>query len=144
MPSLENAIDRMIDIASGATDSPPDDIENRGTRRMPFEAPVAFVQWTPSGGKSIPTLVATKNISSSGMCVVSRYMLHVGHEGVVLIQRGSGEEVLLGVRVVHCEYVGEMQHESGLEFIAVPSNLSLEDFRDEHGNMPQLRPGKAA
>ncbi|MBT8484593.1 MAG: PilZ domain-containing protein [Phycisphaerales bacterium] len=139
MTDPNNPIDAIIDIARGASDLEPTDVEQRNTRRVDHVSPVGFVQWTPTGGKSIPTVVSCKNISSSGMCVISRFMLHVGHEGAVLMRRSNGEEVLLGVRVVHCSYVGDMKHESGLTFIEVPENFSIEDFRDEHGNMPQLQ-----
>jgi len=134
-----NRIDRIIDVARGVGNAEPIDVENRGNRRCNYEADLAFVQWTPTGGKSIATMVKCKNISSTGMCVVSRYMLHVGHEGAILLARSNGEEVILGVRVIHCSYVGDMKHESGLIFIEVPSHFSLEDFRDEQGNMPKLR-----
>ncbi len=137
-------IDRMIDIASGTAEPESGDLESRGTRRHEHDAVMGFVQRTPDGGKSIPTLVRSKNISPTGMCIISRYMLHVGHEGVVLMTRTNGAEVLLGVKVVHCVYVGEMKHESGFEFIEVPVDFSMEDFIDEHGNMIRLDSAKAA
>jgi hypothetical protein len=132
-------IDHIIDVASGAAEADASDVENRGTRRFEYGGEIALVQWTPTGGKSIPTTVRCKNVSSSGMCVVSRYMLHVGHEGAILIKRSNGEEVILGVKVVHCSYVGDMDHESGVEFVECSDQFSLEDFRDAEGNLPPLR-----
>lgn len=134
-----SAIDQIIDVARGVADAQADDVENRNNRRCVYDGELAFVQWTPTGGKSIATMVKCKNISSTGVCVISRYMLHVGHEGAILLARSNGEEVILGVRVVHCAYVGDMKHESGLTFIEVPSHFSVEDFRDEQGNMPKLK-----
>ena len=96
------------------------------------------MQWTPDGGKSIATVLRCKDISSSGLSILSRYMLHVGHEGAILILRSNGEEIMLGVKVVHCSYVGDMNHESGLRFIELSAEFSLGDFRDQHGNMPEL------
>ena len=142
--STDNAIDRILDVAQGKAEADPNDLENRGTRRQEYGGLVAFVQWTPTGGKSISTVVRCKNISPTGMCIQSRYMLHVGHEGSVLLLRSDGEQAMLGVKVVHCSYIGEMTHESGLEFCELNSNFSIEDFRDEHGNMPQLTGAKAA
>ncbi|MCP3902146.1 MAG: hypothetical protein GY715_00805 [Planctomycetes bacterium] len=144
MPVTDNPIDRIIDVARGVLDPDPTDVENRGTRRHDYGGLVAFVQWTPTGGKSISTVVRCKNISSTGLCIQSRYMLHVGHEGALLMLRSSGEEVMLGVKVVHSAYVGEMTHESGLEFCEVHENFSVDDFRDEHGNMPRLTGNQAA
>ena len=140
-------VDQLIDLASGKADDLPGgapDAENRGRRRMDWAGPVAFVQWTPEGLKSIATIVQCRNISSTGLCVMSRYMLHAGHEGVVLMKRSNGEEVMLGVKVVHCSYIGDMNHQSGLRFIDVPDRFSLDDFRDEQGNMLRLELGKAA
>ncbi len=134
-----NPIDHIIDVARGAVDAEPVDVEHRNNRRCDFDADIAFVQWTPTGGKSISTVVRGKNISSTGICVISRFMLHVGHEGAVLLSRSDGTEVILGVRVVHCSYVGDMKHESGLTFIEVPLQFSMDDFRDEQGNMPRVK-----
>ena len=105
---------------------------------MDHDAKIGFVQMTPSGAKSIPTVVQCKNISSTGMCVISRYMLHKDHEGAVLVRRSNGADAIVGVRVVHCRYTGDMEHESGLEFIPLPGQFTVEDFRDEQGNMIRL------
>ena len=142
-----NPIDQLIDIASGDADPQAGDAldaENRSRRRLDWTGPLAFVQWTPEGVKSIATIVQCRNISSTGLSVVSRYMLHTGHEGVVLMKRSNGEEVMLGVKVVHCSYVGDMNHQSGLRFIDVPDRFSLDDFRDEQGNMLRVDLDRAA
>lgn len=132
-------IDQIIDIARGAIEVEAADAENRRTIRAPYERAIGFVQWTPDGGKSIATVVKCKDISSAGLCVVSRYMLHIGHEGAVLMLRSNGEEVMLGVKVVHCSYVGDMNHESGLAFIDLSDQFASDDFRDQYGKMPELR-----
>ena len=132
-------IDRILDVARGAIEGEPMDVENRRTVRTPYGEAIGFVQWTPDGGKSIATVVRGKDISSSGLSILSRYMLHVGHEGAILILRSNAEEIMLGVKVVHCSYVGDMNHESGLTFIKLSEQFSLDDFRDQHGKMPELR-----
>jgi hypothetical protein len=71
-------------------------------------------------------------------------MLHTGHEGVVLMKRSNSDEVMLGVKVVHCSYIGDMNHQSGLRFIDVPDRFSLDDFRDQQGNMLRIDLDKAA
>ncbi|MBT8486126.1 MAG: hypothetical protein HKO59_08630 [Phycisphaerales bacterium] len=134
-PSL---IDHLIDIALGKATPTDDEVENRRTRRTEQEGLLALVQWTPSGGKSITTTVRCKNIGPSGMCLTSSYMLHVGHEGVALLRRTSGAHVLLGVRVAHCRYVGNMTHESGVEIIPPSASFTLDDFKDERGELPEL------
>ena len=138
-------IDHLIDIVNGEAQPESEDLEHRTTRRYEHDAAIGFVQMTPSGVKSIPTVVHCKNMSSTGMCVISRYMLHVGHEGAVLMRRSNGTKVILGVRVVHCNYIGEMKHQSGYEFIDLPVQFTMDDFRDEQGNMIRLdAPGLAA
>jgi len=128
-------IDHLIDIVNGEAQPESEDLEHRTTRRYEHDAAIGFVQMTPSGVKSIPTV----------MCVISRYMLHVGHEGAVLMRRSNGTKVILGVRVVHCNYIGEMKHQSGYEFIDLPVQFTMDDFRDEQGNMIRLdAPGLAA
>ena len=144
MSTPDNPIDRIIDVARGVADPDPTDVEHRSTRRHEYDGLVSFVQWTPTGGKSISTVVRCKNISSTGLCIQSRYMLHVGHEGVILMARSDGEEVMLGVKVVHSSYVGDMNHQSGLRFIDVPVRFCLDDFRDQQGNMLRLDMGRAA
>lgn len=132
-------IDHLIDVARGAVEPEAEFIENRTNRRCEFNGAVAFVQWTPTGGKSISTIVRCKNICPGGMCLTSRYMLHVGHEGALLVERSNGERVILGVKVVHCRYVGDMRHESGVQFVQVPEHFSEIDFQNEQGHLPELK-----
>ena len=139
-----NPIDRLIDIATGRVEPEGDDMEQRGTRRHGTDAWVALVQITPSGGRSIPVAVRCKNISAGGMCIVSRYMLHVGYQGAILMRRSDGELVLIGVRVVHCSYVGKHEHESGIEFTPDTGGIEMSDFEDETGELPCMEPREAA
>jgi hypothetical protein len=139
-----NSIDHIIDIARGATAADEADRENRHTRRVDYDNLVVLVQLTPEGRKSIPIMVRCRNISAGGMCILSRYMLHVGYEGAILMMRSDGQPVILPAKVVHCKYAGEMMHESGIEFIEPSVHFEMGDFRDAHGNMPQLGPPKAA
>jgi hypothetical protein len=131
-------IDHMIDVARGVVAADPEMAEHRKTRRTPYRGKLALVQRTPDGGRTIPITVDGKDISPGGMCVISRYMLHVGHSGAVLVRRSDGEQVMLGVRVAHCHYVGGMKHESGLEFTRTVDGITLEDFRDQTGRLPDL------
>jgi hypothetical protein len=138
------SIDHIIDIARGISAADTADREHRQTRRMPYDRAIALVQITPDGGRSIPTIVRCKNISAGGMCIHSRYMLHIGYEGAILMMRSNGEPVILGAKVVHCKYIGDMLHESGIEFIRSSVNFTMDDFCDEQGNMPRLDGPRAA
>jgi hypothetical protein len=139
MPTNDQ-IDRLIDAASGAVAADSRDQEQRSNIRYPFEGRVALVQKTPGGGKSIVTVVAAKDISSTGLCVRSRYLLHVGYEGAVLLRRSNGQQSIAGVRVIHSRYAGSMMHESGLAFTHETGGIALDDFRDDGGSLPELAP----
>ena len=141
MSDTNARIDQMIDLARGAIKPGPEQHENRDTRRHPFSGRVALVQRLPDGGKSVPLVVMTRDFSAGGLRIASRYMLHVGHRGAILLMRSTGEPVLIGVRVAHCRYVGDMNHESGLEFLPEVGGLTLDDFRDKAGQLPELTPG---
>ena len=142
--TTDRDIDHLIDVVQGKAEPPTDDKEHRGNRRHEWAGPIAFVQTTQTGGKSIPTVLQCRDISSTGIGVTSRYMLHVGFEGAVLMERASGERVILGVTVAFCNYVGDAGHHCGLRFVATPEEFSLDDFLDEQGNMPVLRQARAA
>jgi hypothetical protein len=133
-----NVMDHIIDIASGAAE--PDDSlrEHRDSQRIACDENVAIVQRTPDGGKTICTVVRARDISPGGMCVNSRYMLHVGQTGAILVTRSNGEQSIVGVRVAHSRYTGNMEHESGLEFTGDADGFTLKDFVDQQGNMPRL------
>lgn len=133
MEPISTAADRLIDIASGvapATLEPVTD-ERRVASRHPYNALVAVVLTSADGTGSRPMLLRTRNISMGGLCVVSRHMLHPETTGAVQLVRSDGTMAVVGVRVTHCRYVGNMEHETGLRFIPLPSMASIERFFDE-------------
>lgn len=140
----QSLIDRIIDIARGAEAVVEDERENREFKRRPYDGWIALVQLMSTGGRTRPLTIQGKDISVGGVGVVSRQMLHVGHKGAVLFRRSNGEPVLVGGEVVHCNYVGQMRHESGIAFIDLPDGIVLDDFRDERGELPQLAGDLAA
>lgn len=140
----KTTLDRMIDVACGAIKPGADFREHRDTRRQPLHASAGLVQLMPDGGKSIPTVVQTVDFSPGGLRIISRYMLHVGYHGAILLERANREQVLFGVRIAHCDYAGHMRHESGLAFTGDLHGISIEDFRDEHGKLPVLQGRHAA
>jgi hypothetical protein len=139
-----SVIDRLIDIARGSAQVSAEERENRDTKRVAFSGSVALVQVTATGDRTRPLIVRCKNISPGGLCIVSRQMLHIGHGGAVMMQRSNGTTVLLGARVVHCSYIGNMEHESGIEFTPLPEGISERDFHDAQGNLVRLPLEKAA
>jgi hypothetical protein len=141
-----NRIDRILDIARGAAPAGPGERESRESARVPHVAPVAMVQFRPSGDKTSPVTLTCQEISIGGLGVISPRELAVGCRGAILMLRSNGEPVLLGARVVHTKPAGPRQYESGLEFEIPPAAVavSLDDFRDARGDLPRLTVARAA
>jgi hypothetical protein len=139
-------IDRIIDIARGAAPAGPAERENRESSRVPYAAPIAMVQFRPSGDKTSPVTLSAQDISIGGLGVISTRELAVGCRGAVMILRSDGEPVVLGARVVHMRASGPRQYECGLEFEIPPPamSVSLDDFRDARGELPPLTNARAA
>ncbi|HRP64316.1 MAG TPA: hypothetical protein PK400_13530, partial [Phycisphaerales bacterium] len=102
----KTTLDRMIDVACGAIRPESDLREHRDTRRQTLHTSAALVQLMSDGGKSIPTVVQTVDFSPGGLRIISRYMLHVGYHGAILLERANREHVLFGVRIAHCNNAG--------------------------------------
>ncbi len=141
-----NRIDRILDIARGAAPAGPGERENRESARVPYAAPVAMVQFRPSGDKTSPVTLTCQDISIGGLGVISPRELPVGCRGAVLMLRSNGDPVVLGARVVHTNPAGPRQYECGLEFETPPPAVavSLDDFRDARGDLPRLTIARAA
>ena len=145
MPEPESIqIDRIIDVARGAAPAGPSQRENREATRIPYTSDVAMVVVTPSGAKVSPNILNCENISTGGLCVMSHTELPVGSRGGVLIMKSDGESVVLGALVVHVNDRGRSGFECGIEFETEPSVVTLLDFQDAAGNLPQIGHARAA
>lgn len=140
----DHRIDRILDIARGAAPAGPNERENREACRLPYTATVAMIMITPSGEKTAPTLIACEDISTGGIRVRSTTELPVGSRGGVLILKSDGEAVVLGARVVHVHDHRSDGFECGIEFETQPSVVTMLDFQDPAGNMPEIGPARAA
>jgi hypothetical protein len=134
-----NFADRVIDIASGAANTTSAD-ERRARRRLDYEALVALVLIGPTGARGQPLVVKARDLSITGMGVVSRHMMYPGSQGALQIVRTDGRSALVGVQVRHSRYIGNMEHYTGLKFIPLPAGISTRDFIDRHGRMVLLDP----
>jgi hypothetical protein len=107
MPHPETTrIDRIIDIARGVAPVGPGERENREATRIPYASHIALLQISASGTKAPPIILPSENISSGGLCVISKLELPVGGRGAILMQKSDGECVLLGARVVYVNALG--------------------------------------
>ncbi|MHC4094155.1 MAG: PilZ domain-containing protein [Planctomycetota bacterium] len=145
MPHPESSrIDRIIDIARGVAPVGPGERENREATRIPYASSVALVLIHPSGKKGLPIILPGVNISSGGVCVITSVELPVGGRGAILMQKSNAECVLLGARVIYVNPLSPKSFECGLEFGIQPSSVSLDDFCDATGELPQVGPARAA
>ena len=99
---------------------------------------------TPAGRKGRPVILPGVNISSGGLCVISAVELPVGGRGAILMQKSDGDCVVLGARVIYVNPLSPKSFECGLEFGIAPSAVSLDDFCDASGELPQVGPARAA
>ena len=135
----DNLADQFIDVASGQYAAASID-ERRARRRLNYDALVALVLISPTGGRGQPQVVRARDLSLTGMGVVSRHMMYPGSQGALQIVRSDGTAALLGVQVRHSRYIGNMEHYTGLKFIALPADISTRDFLDRHGRMVLIDP----
>ncbi len=128
----------MINAAEGGGVDGTDKRELRSKKRHPYNARLALVLVDSDGERSRPLLLRSRDISLDGLCVTSRQMIHPGASGAVQLVRSDGSIALVGVTVRYCRYVGKMQHNTGLQFTALPGEWVPEEFLDEEGQMPLL------
>ena len=140
----DNDTDRIIDIARGVAPAGPSERENREACRIPYAGTVAMIMIRPTGTTTDPILVTCENISTGGIGVMSAQELPVGSRGGVLIMKSDGESVVIGTRVVHVNDRRPNGFECGIEFETEPSAVTLLDFQDAAGNLPQIGRARAA
>ncbi len=140
----ETRIDRIIDIARGVAPAGPSERENRETCRIPYSGNVAVILIASTGAKTAPCIVACENVSTGGIAVLSSEELAIGARCGVLIMKSDGESVVIGARIVHVNDRGPEGFECGVEFETQPSVVTLLDFQDAAGNLPQIGHARAA
>lgn len=135
-PSADALIEQAAKLETDSSAS--EDTERRQKKRVPYRAPLAIVLIGPTGEKSRPLVIRAKNISIGGLRLAGRQMFHVGSFGAVLMRRSDGRRALVGVKVVHCAYAGNLEHVTGLQFIPLPREMTADDFLDDHGRPVSL------
>ena len=140
MPDATLSSDRLIDIASGAESIGVQEKERRGRQRVPYEALAALILIDDNGRRSSPLVLPTRDISLTGVSVISRGGIREDSRGAMQLVRSDGRRALVGVIVRYCRYVGDMQHHAGMEFAPLPAGLSADDFLDSQGRLCLLDP----
>lgn len=134
------SIDRLVGIACGEVFVANLDREKRDRRRVPYEALAAMILVDDRGRKGRPLLLRTRDISLTGVSVVSRDGIGADARGAIQLARSDGRQALVGVIARYCRYLGDMRHLAGLKFAPLPAGLSAEDFLDSAGRMCLLDP----
>lgn len=132
-------IDAIIESARGLFSGGQDAPEERQRKRVKFDVQLPLILITRDGQRWGPMLVRGWDLSACGMSVVTRQMIHEGLRGVVQLRRSNGQMAMIGVEVMHCRYIGAMQHLTGLRFTReAPDQLSPEAFIGRDGSMMRL------
>lgn len=108
--------------------------ENRDMDRYPYHGHIVLILLDYSGNPSPPLLLRAADISTGGIGVVSRHMFHTGSIGAVQMLRSDGKAEIIGVKVKHCRYAGDMKHHSGFEFAPVPERIKESYFMSSNGS----------
>ncbi len=68
-----------------------------------------------------------QNLSIGGIGLRSRCMIHPGQIGVILLEKGTGEALMRGVEVHHCQYSSEHQtHIIGCGWVEIPTHIQAQ------------------
>lgn len=132
--------DRMIDIAAGVADVAVATQERRSEKRYPYTQLVGAAQIGERGDIREPQGLQAKNISVGGICLTGRAVFSAGTRVVMQLVRSNGSSAIVGGRVQHCRYIGDMQHETGILFTPLPPNVNPGEFIDTAGQMRVLHP----
>lgn len=132
--------DLMIDIAAGVADEAVATREWRSEKRHNYTELVGTAQFDERGDMKEPCGLQAKNISVGGICLLGRNVFTAGTNVVMQLVRSNGSSAIVGGRVQHCRYIGEMQHETGIVFAPLPPNVKPAEFLEETGRMRLLHP----
>ncbi len=132
--------DRLIDVADGTATAQTLASDRRSKKRHPYTAIVALVLIEPGSTSGRPMVLQARDLSLNGICVMSKTMMYPGSHGAMQLVRSSGQMAIVGVRVQHCRYVSDMQHEVGFKFIPLAEEIDARAFLDRRGRMVLLDP----
>jgi PilZ domain len=119
-----NTTDSTIDSAAMLTDAVGyKGLERRSRLRQQYDCELTLMLLANELSPIQKVSVRARDISTSGLGVVARGMVHLGWEGCVVLTRSDGRRVTVGIRVARCEYSGDMTHVIGLQFIPVPQAI---------------------
>lgn len=102
------------------------------------------------GGGTTPMIVTSRNLSTSGVGILSEGFLHRGSKCVVALITLSGQNASVPGTVVHCRHIRGRVHEVGIQFDAA---IDIAQFLKPEtggpagappGESPQCNPPKAA
>lgn len=136
----DDRADLMIDIAAGV--AAPEDVqrERRSDKRHCYTALVGVAPVDETGTMHDASVAQGRNISVGGICVGGRTVYAPGTQLVLQLVRSDGSTAIVGGRVQHCRYIGEMQHETGIEFTPLSRRFDHNKLIAADGQLRLLHP----
>jgi len=134
--STNQVVDGIMRMAS--EQEAPRETESRDAERHPYHGHIALILLDQSGNAAPPVLLQTEDISTGGIGVISRHMFHTDSTGAVQMIRSDGKTVIIGVKVKHCRYAGDLRHRSGFEFVPIPMKIKESHFLADDGKTPLI------
>ncbi len=86
-----------------------------------------------------PVDVTAVDISVCGIGVLTRQMMHRGAVGALHLRMPDGSTAIVGVVVMNCHYVGEMNHRVGLQFTELHPSYAESPHMPENSRVIQSR-----
>lgn len=120
-PSISEAryrqIERLIQLLDAAKGRAPLSGERRQSERYPTKFPV-LMEWRDDHDTVYRITGICRNISCGGMSIISRRYFYRSQPLIVhLPQSESSSPRVLEANVRHCNYLGSMCYEIGIQFI---------------------------
>lgn len=139
---IKKCLDSAEQIAAGKKPAmSPADRRAFKRHRYVGELAVVWLTNTNSAKGADITTVESEDLSVGGLRIRSKRMLYPGSFGVIQIERDDGSVALVGLEVIHTDYLGDMQYGSGCRFMPVPKSIIMRTFITQHGRLAPLKPG---
>lgn len=119
--NTQAAIDHAERVGAGLVEAATE--ERRAVLRHKYVRVVPTKWLMPDGGVSALFVMKSFDLSSTGIRLLSKQVIHTGTRGVALLRKAQGPGALVGLEVTHFGYAHDMLNACGCRFVAIPENL---------------------
>lgn len=119
--NTQAAIDHAERVGAGLVEAASE--ERRAVLRHKYVRVVPTRWLMPDGGVSALFVMKSFDLSSTGIRLLSRQVIHTGTRGVALLHKAQGPGALVGLEVTHFGYAHDMLNACGCRFVAIHENL---------------------